>query len=136
MDIVREHFLSRIFGIQTRSIRTGESLKSSTTNALSSQVLNETIVTRSQQSESEREMVLKKASPDIDLMAHLMRRAGFGATRDELERRSNQGYEETIEELLNPGTQTPVDIYEFLRYYPMWWKPGTMGGLGDRKSVV
>ncbi len=80
-------------------------------------------------------MVLKKASPDIDLMAHLMRRAGFGATREELERRSNQGYEETIEELLNPGTQTPVDIYEFLRYYPMWWKPGTMGGLGQAPWV-
>ncbi len=25
------------------------------------------------------------ASPDIALMAHLMRRAGFGATRDEIE---------------------------------------------------
>ena len=80
-------------------------------------------------------MVLKKASPDIDLMAHLMRRAGFGATRDELERRSNQGYEKTVEELLNPSTQTPVDIYEFLRYYPMWWKPGTMGGLGQAPWV-
>jgi len=80
-------------------------------------------------------MVLRKASPDIDLMAHLMRRAGFGATRDELERRSSQGYEETIEELLNPGSQTPVDIYQFLRYYPMWWKPGTMGGLGQAPWV-
>ncbi len=39
---------------------------------------------------------------DLALMAHLMRRAGFGATRDELERYMAQGYEATVEELLNP----------------------------------
>ena len=39
---------------------------------------------------------------DIALMAHLMRRAGFSATRDELERYTAQGYEATVEELLNP----------------------------------
>ena len=32
---------------------------------------------------------------DIALMAHLMRRAGFGATRDELEARVAKGYEAT-----------------------------------------
>ena len=37
---------------------------------------------------------------DIGLMAHLMRRAGFGATRDELEARAAKGYEATVEELL------------------------------------
>ena len=31
---------------------------------------------------------------DIALMAHLMRRAGFGATREELEERAEQGYAE------------------------------------------
>ena len=36
-------------------------------------------------------------------MAHLMRRAGFGATRDEIERRIETGYEETVEELLYPS---------------------------------
>ena len=41
-------------------------------------------------------------SSDIALMAHLMRRAGFSATRDELERYMAQGYEATVEELLNP----------------------------------
>ena len=30
---------------------------------------------------------VKVANQDIELMAHLMRRAGFGATRDELEAR-------------------------------------------------
>jgi hypothetical protein len=39
---------------------------------------------------------------DIELMAHLMRRAGFGAGRDELEARVAKGYEETVEELLHP----------------------------------
>ena len=38
---------------------------------------------------------------DIALMAHLMRRAGFGASRDELEARVARGYEATVEELLN-----------------------------------
>ncbi|MCH7712975.1 MAG: DUF1800 domain-containing protein [Chloroflexi bacterium] len=39
---------------------------------------------------------------DIALMAHLMRRAGFGANRDELEARVEMGYEAVVEELLNP----------------------------------
>ena len=43
------------------------------------------------------------ASKDIELMAHLMRRAGFGATRQELEERVANGYEATVEELLDTG---------------------------------
>ncbi len=39
---------------------------------------------------------------DTALMAHLLRRAGFGATRDELERYLEQGYAATVEELLEP----------------------------------
>ncbi|MEE8305100.1 MAG: hypothetical protein V3S24_21985, partial [Candidatus Tectomicrobia bacterium] len=39
---------------------------------------------------------------DIALMAHLMRRAGFGAQHDELKVRAAQGYEATVEELLHP----------------------------------
>ena len=46
---------------------------------------------------------------DLALMAHLMRRAGFGATRDELERYVAQGYEATVEELLNPDDK-PQDL--------------------------
>ena len=80
-------------------------------------------------------MISTKANTEITLMAHLMRRAGFGASREELETRCKKGYTETVEELLAPLTQTPVDIYEFLRYYPMWWKPGTMGGLGQAPWV-
>ena len=39
---------------------------------------------------------------DIALMAHLMRRAGFGSTREELEAYVAKGYEATVEELLHP----------------------------------
>ena len=42
------------------------------------------------------------ADKDIALMAHLMRRAGFGAQYDELEARAAKGYEATVEELLHP----------------------------------
>ena len=52
------------------------------------------------------------SNADIELMAHLMRRAGFGATRDELEVAMANGYEATVEELLHPGdpSDLPQDI--------------------------
>ncbi len=54
---------------------------------------------------------------DIALMAHLLRRAGFGATRDQLEAYCANGYESTVEELLDPENQPLLeqDIEE--RYY-------------------
>ena len=56
---------------------------------------------------------------DIALMAHLMRRAGFGADRDELERRVAQGYEAVVEELVDPPDDVPrADIDELFRYMP------------------
>ena len=39
---------------------------------------------------------------DIALMAHLLRRAGYGATRDELEEYASEGYEAVVEELFHP----------------------------------
>ena len=52
------------------------------------------------------------ANADIELMAHLMRRAGFGATRDELEALVDKGYEAAVEELLDPSSvqAMPDDI--------------------------
>ena len=55
---------------------------------------------------------------DIALMAHLMRRAGFGASREELEARVAKGYEATVEELLHPESQPAVDEDVFYRYFP------------------
>ena len=72
---------------------------------------------------------------DIALMAHLMRRAGFGASRDELEARVAKGYAATVEELLHPETQPPVDPYVLLRHQPASLLPGgRFAGhlLGDR----
>ena len=71
------------------------------------------------------------ASQDIALMAHLMRRAGFGATREELEARAAIGYEATVEELLNPASQPAIDRYELVRYHPWAWRPGTIQGMGS-----
>src|ERR1044072_9255075 len=68
---------------------------------------------------------------DIALMAHLMRRAGFGATRDELEARVAKGYEATVEELLHPETQPPVDAYTLLRYQPASLLPGGQPPMGN-----
>jgi len=56
---------------------------------------------------------------EIALMAHLMRRAGFGADRGELERRVAQGYEAVVEELVAPPDDAPrADIDELYRYMP------------------
>jgi hypothetical protein len=68
---------------------------------------------------------------DIGLMAHLMRRAGFGAGRDELEARAWKGYEATVEELLHPELQPPVDPYTLLRYQPASLLPGGQPPMGN-----
>ena len=62
---------------------------------------------------------------DIALMAHLMRRAGFGANREELEARVADGYEATVEELIDPESVPPLDQEMFYRYFP-----GYDGALG------
>ncbi len=68
---------------------------------------------------------------DIALMAHLMRRAGFGAGRDEIEARAAKGYEATVEELLHPEAQPPVDAYTLLRYQPASLLPGGQPPMGN-----
>jgi hypothetical protein len=68
---------------------------------------------------------------DIALMAHLMRRAGFGAGRDEIEARAAKGYEATVEELLNPEAHPPVDHYTLLRHQPSALLPGGVPPMGN-----
>src|ERR1700693_4838649 len=68
---------------------------------------------------------------DIALMAHLMRRAGFGAGRDEIEARTAKGYEATVEELLHPETQPAADPYTLLRYQPASLLPGGQPPMGN-----
>ena len=62
------------------------------------------------------------AGPDTNqataLMAHLLRRAGFGATRGELEYYLCQGYPAVVEELLHPERQ-PELKEDIIRRYNM-----------------
>ena len=58
------------------------------------------------------------ASKEIESLAHLMRRAAFGATRDELEAYAAKGYDATVEELLNPGVPQSMPNDVIRRYHP------------------
>ena len=64
---------------------------------------------------------------DIALMSHLMRRAAFGATRQQLEEYVAKGYEATVEELLDPEAQPPWQEDIYLRAFPEY---------GDRPNVI
>ena len=54
---------------------------------------------------------------DRELMAHLFRRAGFGASQEELEAALVRGYEATVEQLLHPERQPELDEDLIFRYY-------------------
>jgi len=54
----------------------------------------------------------------IALYAHLLRRAGFSATRAQIEAYAKRPYEEVVEELLNPQDQPEIDENRLIRYYP------------------
>jgi uncharacterized protein (DUF1800 family) len=64
----------------------------------------------------------------IALMAHLMRRAGFGAPYAELEARAAKGYEATVEELLQPEVQPELDYDIMLRYKTEWVNKNALEG--------
>ena len=46
---------------------------------------------------------------DITLLAHLMRRAGCGASRDDLEALAEGGYEAAVEKLIDYEAEEAVD---------------------------
>ncbi|MCI0440584.1 MAG: DUF1800 domain-containing protein, partial [Chloroflexi bacterium] len=54
---------------------------------------------------------------DIALIAHLMRRAGFGATRSELEALASKDYEAVVEDLLHPERFPEVQEDVLKRYH-------------------
>ena len=58
------------------------------------------------------------SSIDIKLKAHLLRRAGFGATRAELEEIQDKSYEEVVEDLLFPERFPDLDEDYIQRYNP------------------
>ena len=55
---------------------------------------------------------------DIRLIAHLMRRAGFGANREQIGMHANAGYQNTVEALLNPGEEDRMDDHLIRRFHP------------------
>ena len=64
---------------------------------------------------------MAETDKDLALMAHLMRRAGFGAQHHELEALAAQGYEATVERLLHPEDHSngmDLDLAE--RYFIEW----------------
>jgi len=55
---------------------------------------------------------------DIGLIAHLMRRAGFGANREQIGMHANAGYRSTVEALLYPGEEDRMDDHLIRRFHP------------------
>ena len=53
------------------------------------------------------------SSEDKLMISHLLRRAGFGTTPEELARYISLGYENTVEELLNPKNPGNIEIIFF-----------------------
>ena len=66
----------------------------------------------------------------IAQMAHLLRRAGFGATIDRIEEFVHVGYEETVEKLLDSSSDSSVDYYSLYRRHPITEVPGGAVGPG------
>lgn len=54
---------------------------------------------------------------EVELIAHLMRRAGFGATRDELEQYAADGYDAVVENLLSPTNVKAIPDELIRRYH-------------------
>ena len=65
------------------------------------------------------------ADDKVALFAHLMRRAGFGATRPELEELAFREYEAVVEDLVNPERFPPIEDDILERYYTNLnsWEP-------------
>ena len=58
------------------------------------------------------------STSDLKLIAHLMRRAGFGATRQELKEFVSKGFECVVEDLLHPGDPENLPDDLIRRYHP------------------
>ncbi len=72
------------------------------------------------------------ADDRLALMAHLLRRAGVGASREELEAHAARPYDEVVEELVNPERSPEIDEDLLQRYYPQLFanqdNPGSWNG--------
>ena len=55
---------------------------------------------------------------DIKLIAHLLRRAGFGATKDELDKYNSIGYENVVDALIDNNNSQRINDALVRRYFP------------------
>lgn len=69
---------------------------------------------------------------NIGLMSHLMRRAAFGAGRDELDAYAAKGYEATVDGLLHPGEEQRISDFLVRRFHPEI--SGMMGALAQGEN--
>jgi uncharacterized protein (DUF1800 family) len=58
------------------------------------------------------------ADDQLALMAHLLRRAGFGASRDELEAYAARPYHEVVDDLVHPERFPDIEEDVLRRFYP------------------
>ena len=57
------------------------------------------------------------AKTDTGLIAHLLRRAAFGGTRDEIETWAERGYEAAVEDLVNPSDPHWPEVFLARRFH-------------------
>ena len=69
---------------------------------------------------------------NIGLMSHLMRRAAFGAGRDELDAYAAKGYAATVDDLLHPGEEQRISDFLIRRFHPEI--SGMMGALAQGEN--
>ena len=58
-----------------------------------------------------------KTTQAVEQIGHLMRRAAFGATRDELDELEAKGYDAVVAELLNPSDYSAMPDDIIRRYH-------------------
>lgn len=63
-------------------------------------------------------MVLTQTKTDLDLVAHLLRRAGFGADTAEIEQYSIKSYDNIVDDLVNPERFPDIEDDLLGRFYP------------------
>ena len=68
------------------------------------------------------------AKKEIQLVAHLMRRAGFGASRAEIDSLSDMGYESAVESMFDVANPTSMRLDLIRRHHPD--RMGMMGTVG------
>ena len=68
-----------------------------------------------------------KTTEDVGLIAHLLRRTGFGPTYEEVQKYAAKGYQATVDEFLHPEDQPALDESMLARLNIAWSRLDTPG---------